>query len=549
MSADQIDVLIRGARIIDGSGNPWHHGDVAIAGQRIVALAPQGRIAEERAREVVDATGLVVCPGFIDIQSHSIIPLMIDGRCVSKITQGITTEIMGEVWTPAPFGGQITDPFDTILAGVIGLPPQEWRAQAREWPRFRDWLETVADRGASPNIGSFLAGGTLRRYAKGMAMGPASTDELATMRRVAAEAMEDGAFGVSYALIYPPESYVATDEIVEVCQAIAPYGGLYITHMRSEADPILGAVEEALTIGRRAGVPVEIYHLKVTGPQNWSKMAEVIDRIAAARAGGLDVAANMYPYTASGTGLTALLPDWVAADGKLYDNLRDPAVRERVRAAMAGAASAASGAMLARDPEVVMPIGMKLPEHQQYIGQRVSAIAAARGQDWIDTVLDLLASEGQPISTIYFQMSEDNLALQLQQPWVKISTDAGGIDPAWARAQGPVHPRGYGTYPRVLGKYVREEGVLLLEDAVRKMTSAVADRLGLRDRGRLAPGAYADIVLFDPASVGDRATFTDPHQLSVGIRDVWINGTRVLRDGTHTGATPGMIVNGPGRVR
>lgn len=548
MGADQIDVLIRGARVIDGSGNPWHYGDLAIVGQRIAALAPPGQIPVESAREIVDAAGLVVCPGFIDIQSHSIIPLMMDGRCVSKITQGITTEIMGEVWTPAPFGGQITDPFDTILAGVIGRPPEEWRAQAREWRRFRDWLETVSNRGVSPNIGSFLAGGTLRRYAKGMAMGPASADELATMRQVAAEAMEDGAFGVSYALIYPPESYAATDEIVEVCQAIAPYGGLYITHMRSEADPILEAVEEALAIGQRAGVPVEIYHLKVTGPHNWPKMAEVITRINAARATGIDVTANMYPYIASGTGLTAMLPNWVAADGKLYDNLRDSAIRARVHAEMAGAAGAEGGAMLARDPAVVMPIGLKLPEHQGYIGRRIAEIATARGQDWLDTILDLLAAEGQPISTIYFQMGEENLALQLKQPWVKISTDAGGIDPTWAAAQGPVHPRAYGTYPRVLSKYVREEGVIPLEDAVRKMTSAVADRLGLHDRGRLAPGAYADIVLFDPATVADRATFTNPHQLSIGIRDVWVNGARVLRDGVHTGTTPGMIVDGPGRA-
>jgi len=549
MGAGQIDVLIRGARIIDGSGNPWRHGDVAVAGSRIVALAPPGGIPDERAGETVDATGLVVCPGFIDIQSHSIIPLMRDGRSVSKITQGVTTEIMGEVWTPAPFGGRITDPFDTILAGVIGLPTPEWRAQAREWPRFRDWLETVAERGVSPNIGSFLAGGTLRRYAKGMAMGRASADELATMRRVAAETMAEGAFGVSYALIYPPESYAATDEIVEVCRAIAPYGGLYITHMRSEADPILEAVDEALAIGRRAGVPVEIYHLKVTGPHNWPKMAAVIARIDAARAAGLDVTANMYPYTASGTGLTAMLPGWVAADGALYDNLRDPAIRARVRAEMARTADAGGGGMLARDPAVVMPIGMTLPEHQRYVGRRVAEIAAARGQDWLDTILDLLAAEGQPISTIYFQMGEENLALQLQQPWVKVSTDAGGVDPTWAAAQGPVHPRGYGTYPRVLGKYVREDGVIPLEDAVRKMTSAVADRLGLPDRGRLAVGAYADVVVFDPATVADRATFTDPHQLSVGIRDVWVNGARVLRDGTHTGATPGMIVDGPGRVR
>ena len=547
MSVGELDVLIRGARVVDGTGNPWSYGDVAIAGPRIAAIAPAGRLPVESAREVVDATGLVVCPGFIDIQSHSIIPLMRDPTCLSKVTQGVTTEIMGELWTPAPFGGRIAHPFDSTLAGALGAPPPEWRQQAREWRRFRDWLETVADRGVSPNIGSFLAGGTLRRYARGMAMGPATADELATMRRVVAEAMADGAFGVSYALIYPPESYVGTDEIVEVCREVARHGGLYITHMRSEGDQLLEALEETLEIGRRAGLPVEIYHLKATGPQNWAKMAEVIARIDAARTAGLDVTADMYPYVASGTGLSAVLPGWAAAEGRLYDNLRDPAVRARIREELARAAAGEPGAMLARDPEAIMPIGFRLPEHGEYVGQRLAAIAAARGQAWVDTVLDLLAAEGQPISTIYFQMAEENVRSQLRQPWVKVSTDAGGVDPAWAEAEGPVHPRAYGTYPRVLGRYVREERVLPLEDAVRKMTSAVADRLGLRDRGLLRAGGYADVVVFDPATVGDRATFSAPHQLSVGVRDVWVNGVRVLRDGAHTGATPGMIVDGPGR--
>jgi N-acyl-D-amino-acid deacylase len=548
VSNSDFDVLIRGGRIIDGSGNPWQYGDVALQGQRIAALTAPGRIPAAHAREVVDASSMVVCPGFIDIQSHSILPLMVDGRCLSKVSQGITTEIMGELWTPAPFGGRITDPFDHTLAGALGVEaPPEWRLQGREWRRFRDWLETVAERGTTPNIGSFLAGGTLRRYARGMEMGPATADELAVMRRVVAEAMADGAFGVSYALIYPPESFVATDEIVEVCTEVARHGGIYITHMRSEDSRVLEAVEETLTIGQRAGLPVEIYHLKVTRPSNWPKMGQVIARIEAARAAGIDVAANMYPYTASGTGLSAMLPYWASADGALFDNLRAPASRSRIHDEMARVAGGEAGTLLARNPADIMPIGFKLPEHQQYVGQRIEAIAAARSQDWIETILDLLTAEGQAIATIYFQMNEGNLMRQLRQPWVKVSTDAGGFDPAWAQANGPVHPRSYGTYPRVLGKYVRDEGVLPLEDAIRKMTSAVADRLGLRERGRLAAGTYADIVIFDSATVTDRATFDQPHQLSTGIREVWVNGTRAIAGGEHTGALPGMVVSGAGR--
>ncbi len=544
MGTATIEVLIRGAQVIDGTGNPWFHGDVALACDRVLDVAPAGHLPADGAREVVDAAGMVVCPGFIDIQSHSIIPLMVDGRCLSKITQGVTTEIMGEVWTPAPFGGRIDSPF-AHSPFSDRLP--EWDERARGWRRFRDWLDAMIERGVSPNIGSFLAGGTLRRYAKDMEPGAATADELTVMRRVAAEAMADGAFGVSYALIYPPEAYVETDEIVEVCKTVAEHGGVYITHIRSEGERLLEGIDEALAIGRRAGLPVEIYHLKAAGRSNWHKMPQVIAAIDAARADGLDVTADMYPYVASGTGLSSVLPAWVAAEGKFFDNLRDPAVRARIREEVLRPPNAGGAPAVRREPGDIMPVGFERPEHRAYIGKRLSEIAAERGQEWIDTVIDLLAAEEQRISTIFFSMAEENLVLQLRQPWMKVSTDAGGLDPAWAAEHGLVHPRAYGTYPRVLGKYVRVEGVLPLEDAVRKMTSAVADRLGLRERGLLRAGCYADVVIFDPAAVADRATFADPHQPSVGIRDVWVNGVRVLEDGRHSGALPGRIVDGPRR--
>jgi N-acyl-D-aspartate/D-glutamate deacylase len=362
-----------------------------------------------------------------------------------------------------------------------------------------------------------------------------------------AEAMDDGAFGVAYALIYPPDSFADTDEIVAVCEVVAQHCGVYITHVRSEAEQLVEAIGEAITIGKRANLPVEIYHLKAAGRPNWHLMPAAIAAIEEARATGVDVTADMYPYAASGTGLSALLPPWADADGRLYQNLADPVMRAKIRAEVLEPSGDWEAMAHNTTPAGVMPIGFRLPEHQTYVGMRLSAIAELRGQHWVDAALDLLAAEGQRISTIYFSMDEANVRMQLGLPWIKIATDAGGQDPAWAAALGPVHPRGYGTYPRVLGRYVRDEQALALEDAVRKMTLAVADRLGLRERGLLRAGCYADIVVFDPATIADHATFDAPHQLASGVRDVWVNGVRVLLAGTHTGATPGRVVGGPGR--
>lgn len=544
MDQQRIDFLIRGAQVVDGTGNPWYRGDVAITGDRILAVEPAGRISPGRARRVVEAAGHVACPGFIDILSHSIRPLMRDQRCLSKVTQGVTTEIMGEAWTPAPSGGRIEEPlrYDPMFDAA-----PEWPARARSWHRFGDWLDAMSAVGVTPNIASFLGGGTLREFAKGMEMGPPNADELVTMRNVMDDAMRDGALGVSCALIYPPQAYSTTDELIEICHVVSAHGGIYTTHVRFESDRLLDGIGEALQIGRRAELPVEIYHLKAAGRRNWPRMSSAIETIGEARAEGLDVTADMYPYVAAGTGLSSVLPPWVAAaNGRLADKLRDPSLRSRIRAevlAPTGEWEALGGLA---GPEGIVPVGLRRPENRRYNGRRLAEIAADRGQDWVDAVLDLLLAEDQRVSTVYFMMSEDNLLKQLRQPWISIGTDAGGLDPAWAAPLGPVHPRAYGTYPRVLGRYVRDEKVIGLEEAVRKMSSAVAQRLGIADRGLLHAGCFADVVVFDPATIRDLATFEEPHRLSEGVRDVWINGTRVLEGGRHAGATPGRVLLGPG---
>jgi dihydroorotase/N-acyl-D-amino-acid deacylase len=466
---------------------------------------------------------------------------MHDPRALSKIMQGVTSEIMGEGWTPAPVGGRIEDPFiDLSQQGRVLIG--EWAERAKSWRHLNDWLDAMVERGVSPNIGTFLGGGTLREYVKGRDMGAPTSDEMETMRRVMTEAMEDGAFGVSYALIYPPDTYTSTAELIEVAKVVSQYGGIYVTHLRSEGERLREAIDEAIEIGRQANLPVEIYHLKAMGQHNWHKMPAAIEHIQAARDSGVDVTADMYPYAASGTGLDSILPPWVAEGGKYFETLADPAVQKRIRAEVLTPSGDWEAMAHATGPEGVMPVGLEKPENLQYAGRRLSDIAAMRGQHWLDVVIDLLLSEQQRIFTIYFAMDEANVTLGLQQPWVKISTDAGGVDPSWAKSLGPTHPREYGTYPRILAKYVREDRALTLEDAIRKMSGAVAARLGLHDRGLLRSGCYADMVLFDPDTVMDQATFEDAHQLSTGIHDVWVNGTRVIRNGEHTGATPGKAL-------
>jgi len=523
------DVVIEGGRIVDGTGNAWYPGDVGIRGDRVAAITPPGMLRGAPALRRVDATGRVVAPGFIDIQSHSRYDLLQgSGRVVSKVTMGVTTEIMGESTTNAPVPERQARP-GSLFAG----------------PRaFDEWIRGMEAHGGSVNFGSFVGATTIRVLAKGEAMGDANPAQLARMKEAVRNAMEDGAFGIGSALIYPPGNFASTEELIEINRAAAPYGGVYITHLRSEADRFLEAIDEAIRIGVEAGVPVEIYHLKAAGKRNWPKAAQAVAKIDSARAAGVDIQADMYPYTAGGTGLTACFPPWASADGKLFSNLADPTMRARIRQEIEHQTEDWENLCDLATPEGVLLLGFEKPENKKYMGRYLGDVAAELGKDWIDTAFDLVLSERQRIGTIYFLMSEDNVAMQIGQPWIKFGTDAGGLDPR--SAQGLAHPRAYGTFTRILGKYVREEHATTLEEAIRKMSSAVATRLHIRDRGLLEPGFFADVVVFDPETVGDVATYEDPHRISVGIDHVFVNGVEVVDHGRHTGAKPGRAVRGPG---
>ena len=534
------DLIISGGHVVDGTGNPWFAGDVAIQGDRIVRVAPSGALANASAKRRIDATGLVVAPGFIDIQGQSDSAFLLgDGRNVSKVTQGITTEILGEGSTPAPANAR-TLALDSTSDSVSARVDTTWRGEHG----FGKWLTAMGQHGISENVGSFVGAATIRMYGKGADTGAPSAAQLDTMRAAVHRAMVDGAFGMASALIYPPGGYAGTDELIAEAREMAPYHGVYITHMRSEGDHLVDGVAEAMRIGREGGVPVEIYHLKAAGVRNWPTMAKVIGMIDSARTTGQDVGADMYPWEAGGTALAACLPPWSAAGDSLLQRVAAPASRARIRADLLRTNTPWESLCQLATPHGVMVVGLKDPADKAYEGLRLDEIATREHKEWPDALMDVVTREKAQAAAMFFIASEKNLELQMSQPWIKFGTDADGSDPD--SLKGLTHPRAYGNYPRILGRYVREKHVLTLEDAIRKMTSAVAERLSIPDRGLLREQYYADVVVFDPNTVIDNATYDKPSQISSGIREVFVNGVEVVHDEKHTGAKPGRVIRGPG---
>jgi len=531
------DLILRHGTIYDGSGGTPFIGDVAIHQDTIAAV---GKLDEAHGRRELDVTGLAVAPGFINMLSWATESLLHDGRSQSDIRQGVTLEVMGEAESMGPLNAQMKKDF-VAQQGDIRYDVK--------WTTLGGYLEHLEKRGVSCNVASFVGGTTVRVHELGYADRAPTPDELQRMTRLVEQAMEEGAVGVSSALIYAPGFYAKTDELIALARAAGKHGGIYISHLRSEGNQFLEALDEFLAIAREANVAAQIYHLKAAGSNNWHKLDAVITKIEAARASGQRITADMYPYTAGATGLDAAMPPWVQEGGnhEWIKRLQDPAIRERVKREMVTPTDQWESLYLAAgSPERVLLVGFKNPKLKSLTGKTLAEVAKLRGKSPEETAMDLVIEDGSRVTTVYFMMSEENIRKQLRLPWVSFDSDAPSMAPEGPFLKANPHPRAYGTFARVLGKYVRDEKILPLQDAIRRLTSFPAETLKLDRRGRLQPGYFADVVVFDANKIQDHATFEKPHQYSTGFAQVFVNGVQVLKDGEHTGAKPGRFVRGPG---
>jgi N-acyl-D-aspartate/D-glutamate deacylase len=522
-AGQDFDILIRGGRIVDGAGNPAFHGDVGVRQGRIAAI---GRLTGRTAARTIDATGLVVSPGFIDLHNHSDDTIVVDGNAESMVRQGVTSMILGEGGSAAP---------------------------SKRWKDFNAYFGQLLRQGVSTNIGTYVGSSEIWTWVRGEKAGPPSAQELDRMRALVEEAMEQGALGVASSLSGPPGSWIDADTLVAMCEVASRHGGAYSTHMRTEGHGVFEAVAEAIEIGRRARLPVDIIHLKIAEHKLWGQMPELAASIAAARARGQDVQANVYPYRAGQNNLSSIIPPWAHEGGKaaLIKRLKDPALRERLEREINNGIPGsnwynhytATGGW-----DGMLLVSLANPRYKQFQGKRMSEVIKTMGRPGIDVLFELLENNNGSVPTVYFHHSEDDMRYALRQPWVSIGSDGTAVKPEGPLAAGHPHPRYYGTFPRILGRYVREEKVLTLEEAIRKMTSANAVKIRQYDRGLLRPGMAADITVFDAAAVIDKATYENPHQYATGIEFVMVNGDIVLEKSRHTGARPGTILYGPGKT-
>lgn len=536
--AESYDTIIRNGHIIDGTGSPWYAANIAIKDGRIAAI---GRLDGAQAKHEIDAHGMVVAPGFIDMLGQSELSILVDPHLPSKIYQGITTEITGE--------GDSVTPLDVAMLEQR-KPEYDHFHLVPDWRTYAQYFARLRKQGIGINVGDYVGAASVREMVLGYKDVAPTPNQLRQMEKLVAEAMEAGAMGLSSALQYTPGAYAKTDELIALARVAGRYGGVYATHMRSEGDAEMAALDETFRIGREADIPVEIFHLKAAGKASWGSMPKVVARIDAERASGLDVAADTYAYTAWRNDLSSFIPPWAHDGGTaaLLKRLQDPATRARIRKDMNTPSDAWNNDWIeiGKDPADIQIASVANPSLQPYVGKRIKEIAAEWHEDPLDTIFDFLVKDRAATNAIVFGMQEPDVELVLRQPWVSVDTDNAGTAPTGLLGKDRPHPRAYGTFPQILAKYVRKQKVLTLPDAIRKFSALAAQRMHLADRGVLKQGLWADIVVFDPATIHDVATYTDPNQLSVGMQYVLVNGVPVIDHGRMTNALPGQVLLGPG---